>query len=113
MTVNQKRLLNQKIHEYYLAHLYVTNDMINDSSTMMLPNIKRHHYEKLNQFISYVIIYINQDIDSVKSEKDRNDLEYLRYTLNKMTDNLKDKRFYDSVSDTEMDRASFAFVRFV
>lgn len=104
MTVNQKRLLKQKIHEYYLAHLYVTNDMINDSSTMMLPNIKRHHYEKLNQFISYVIIHINQDIDSVKSEKDRNDLEYLRYTLNKMTDNLKDKRLqFDGITSLSQD----------
>lgn len=104
MTVNQKRLLKQHIHEYYFAHLYVTNDMINDSSTMMLPNIKRQHYEKLNQFISYVIIHINQDIDSVKSEKDRNDLEYLRYTLNKMTDNLNDKKMqFDGITSLSQD----------
>lgn len=104
MTVNQKRLLEQKINNYYLTHGYITNNMINDASPVILKNMKRYQYEKLSEFIFDVNNVIKQDINCIKSEKDKNDLEYLCYTLNKMTDNLKDKRLqFDGITSLSQD----------
>ena len=104
MTVNQKRLLKQKINNYYLTHGYITNNMINDASPVILKNMKRHQYERLSEFIFDVNNVIKQDINCIKSEKDKNDLEYLCYTLNKMTDNLKDKRLqFDGITSLSQD----------
>ena len=104
MSVNKKSLLNQKINNYFLKNGYITNNMINDASPVILKNMKRYQYERLSEFIFDVNNVIKQDINCIKSEKDKNDLEYLCYTLNKMTDNLKDKRLqFDGITSLSQD----------